>query len=111
MRKAFLGALIALALSVPSAPGADLDDPESCFAMNPAQPKCSFTITSESVSGTVTGAVGQGAWKVLVKRGKQKLYIAPSSTEPEPVAFQYKVGDKVTATTTSAGSWVLAGHD
>ena len=88
------------------------DDPESCQAVNPAQPKCTFTVTTVSTSNTVTGAVGQGDWIVVVKRKKEgKLTITPSGTDPEPVAFQYMVGDKVTATAKSAGSWVIAGHD
>jgi hypothetical protein len=87
------------------------DDAESCQAINPAQPKCTFTVTSESTSGTVTGAVGQGDWVVVVKRGKQKLKFMPTSTDPEPVSFDYEVGDKVTATVKSAGGWVVAGHD
>ncbi len=111
MLKAFVGALIAVALSASSAPGGVPDEPESCLALDPAQPKCTFTITTASTSQTVTGAVGAGTWKVLVKRGKQKLTIAPAGTEPEPVAFRYEIGDKVTAMATGAGSWVLAGHD
>ncbi len=111
MQKAFLVAILGLALAAPSAPAVDLKDPESCLALDPAQPKCTFTITTASTSQTVTGAVGAGTWKVLVKRGKQKLTIAPAGTEPEPVAFRYEIGDKVTATATGAGSWVLAGHD
>jgi hypothetical protein len=87
------------------------DESESCQAINPIQPTCTFTITSESTSGTVTGAVGQGDWIVVVKRKKAKMTIAPSSTEPEPVSFAYQVGDKVTATVKSAGGWVVAGHD
>lgn len=87
------------------------DDPESCQAINPVQPKCTFTVTSVSTSGTVTGAVGQGDWVVVVKRKKQKMKIVPAGTEPEPVAFAYMVGDKVTATVKSAGGWVIAGHD
>lgn len=87
------------------------DDPESCQAYNPGQPKCKFTVTSVSTSGTVTGAVGMGDWVVVVKRGKVKMKFGPSSTDPEPVAFQYEVGDKVTATVKSAPGWVIAGHD
>lgn len=86
-------------------------DPESCQAVNPVQPKCTFTVTSMSTSGTVTGAVGQGDWIVVVKRKKLKMTIKPSSAEPEPVGFTYMVGDKVTATAKSAGAWVIAGHD
>jgi hypothetical protein len=79
--------------------------------MNPAQPKCSFTVTSTSSSGVITGAVGAGDWIVIVKRGKKKLSIKPAGPEPEPVSFSYVEGDKVTATVKSAGGWVLAGHD
>jgi hypothetical protein len=114
MHKAILGTFLSLALVAPVAAVAaapDVREPESCLAMNPAQPKCTFEITSESTSQTVTGAVGAGTWKVIVKRGKQKLKIQPMAAEPEPVAFQYEIGDKVTAITTGAGSWVLAGHD
>ena len=87
------------------------DDPESCQAVNPGQPQCTFTVTTMSTSGVVTGAVGQGDWIVVVKRKKVKLTITPSSTSPEPVSFQYMIGDKVTATVNSPGGWVIAGHD
>ena len=86
-------------------------DPESCQAINPAQPKCTFTVTTLSTSNTVMGAVGQGDWIVVVKRKKAKLKFGPAGTDPEPVSFQYMVGDKVTATALSAGAWVIAGHD
>jgi hypothetical protein len=62
-------------------------------------------------SDTITGAVGRGDWIVVVKRKEAKLTIEPSSTEPEPIAFQYEGGDKVTATVSSPGGWVIAGHD
>lgn len=87
------------------------DEPESCQAFTPSQPKCTFTVTSVSTSGTVTGAVGMGDWVVVVKRGKVKMKFGPSSTEPEPVSFQYEVGDKVTATVKGTPGWVVAGHD
>lgn len=112
MRKTLVAIAVAAALTAPaSSPASVGDDPESCLAMNPAQPQCTFTITSASTSGVVTGAVGAGDWTVVVKRGRQKLRIEPSSTEPEPVQFEYEVGDKVKATVASAGGWVLAGHD
>ncbi|MGH2757899.1 MAG: hypothetical protein ACRDI3_08935 [Actinomycetota bacterium] len=112
MRRTILGAVVSVALMAPAAPAFELqDEPESCLAVNPAQPKCSFEITSESTSQTVTGAVGAGTWKVIVKRGKKKMVIQPAGPEPEPVAFAYEVGDKVTAITTGPGTWVLAGHD
>lgn len=117
MRTPLLGTLTAVALlgsvlgAAELASGAESKEPESCLALNPVQPRCTFTITTESTSQTVTGAVGAGTWKVIVKRGKQKSVIAPSSTQPEPIAFNYEIGDKVTATTSGAGSWVLAGHD
>lgn len=111
MYKAILGALVSVALMAPAAPALELRDPESCLALDPAQPKCTFTVTSESTSQTITGAVGAGTWKVIVKRGKQKLKIEPEGSEPEPVAFAYEVGDKVTAKASGPGSWVLAGHD
>ena len=106
---------IAIALSMglitSGASALERDEPESCQAINPVQPKCTFTITTESTSGTVTGAVGQGDWIVVVKRGKVKMKFFPTSTEPEPVSFDYEIGDKVTATVKSAGGWVVAGHD
>ena len=113
MRKAIVAAIAAgaLMIAVPSSAVGMKDEPESCQAMNPAQPTCTITITSTSSSGTVTGAVGQGDWIVVVKRGKAKLTFGPSSTEPEPVSFAYQVGDKVKATVKSAGGWVVAGHD
>lgn len=106
---------IAIALSVglisSGASALERDEPESCQAINPVQPICTFTVTSVSNSGTVTGAVGQGDWFVVVKRGKLKMKFAPTSAEPEPVSFDYEIGDKVTATVKSAGGWVVAGHD
>jgi len=112
MRKTLVAVATAAALLAPaSSPAAVTDDPESCLAANPAQPQCTFTITTGSTSGVVTGAVGAGDWIVVVKRGRQKLTIEPASTEPEPVQFEYQVGDKVKATVKSAGGWVLAGHD
>jgi hypothetical protein len=114
MRRALTGTVVAIALLAPTTAGSasvTQDDPESCWAMNPAQPKCSFTVTSTSTSGAITGAVGAGDWIVIVKRGKKKLSIKPSGPEPEPIAFAYQEGDKVKATAKSAGAWVLAGHD
>ena len=112
MRKALVGIVTAGALLVPSAAPAlqtTVREPESCFAVNPGQPTCSFTVTSTSSSGTVTGAVGPGDWVVVVKRGKQKIVIKPTS--PEPVAYPFQEGDKVTATVNAAGGFVLVGHD
>jgi hypothetical protein len=113
MRKAIVVAMAAASLlaAVPSSAVEVQREPESCWAVNPAQPKCTFTVTSDSSSGTVTGAVGAGEWIVVVKRGKAKLTFGPAGTEPGPVSFTYQVGDKVTATVKSAGGWVLAGHD
>ncbi|MEA2434861.1 MAG: hypothetical protein QOG54_2318 [Actinomycetota bacterium] len=109
--KTSIAVLLSVGLLTSGASALELDSSESCQAINPAQPKCTLTITSESTSGTVTGAVGQGDWIVVVKRGKEKLTIKPTSTDPEPVSFDYVVGDKVTATVKSAGGWVVAGHD
>lgn len=112
MRKTLVVATVIGALLAPAtSPARGADDPESCLAVNPAQSECKFTITTASTSGVVTGAVGAGDWIVIVKRGRQKLTIEPSSTEPEPVAFTYEIGDKVKAVVKSAGGWVLAGHD
>jgi hypothetical protein len=112
MRKALVSATVIGALLVPGAsPAFEADEPESCLALNPAQPECTFTITTASTSDVVTGAVGAGDWIVVVKRGRQKLTFGPSSTEPEPVQFAYQIGDKVKAVVKSAGGWVLAGHD
>ena len=114
MLKAFrlsIAVVITGALIASGASAVERDDPESCQAINPAQPVCTFTVTSVSTSGTVTGAVGQGDWLVVVKRGKVKMKFGPSTSEPEPVSFNYMVGDKVTATVKSAGGWVIAGHD
>ena len=109
--KVSMAVAISTAVLASGASAVERDDPESCQAINPAQPTCTFTVTSMSTSDTVTGAVGQGDWVVVVKRKKVKLTIEPSGTEPEPVSFQYMVGDKVTATVKSAGGWVIAGHD
>ena len=109
--KISMAVAISTAVLASGASAVERDDPESCQAINPAQPTCTFTVTSMPTSDTVTGAVGQGDWVVVVKRKKQKLTIEPAGTEPEPVQFQYMVGDKVTATVNSAGGWVIAGHD
>ena len=109
--KILVAAAISTGLIASGASGVERDDPESCQAVNPVQPKCSFTVTSVSTSGTITGAVGQGDWIVVVKRKKEKFTIQPSGPEPEPIAFEYMIGDKVTATVNSAGGWVIAGHD
>ena len=114
MRRAIVGSIVAAALMSPiAAPAgaAQRFEGEACEAVNPGQPKCTVTITSASTSGQVTGAVGAGEWSVVVKRGKKKIKFGPSGTEPEPVSFTYQIGDKVTATVTSAGGWVVAGHD
>lgn len=109
--KLSIAVAISSALIASGASAVEHDDPESCQAINPAQPTCTFTVTSMSTSGTVTGAVGQGDWVIVVKRKKVKMKFGPAGTDPEPVSFQYMVGDKVTATVTSAGGWVVAGHD
>jgi hypothetical protein len=109
--KLLLATAISMGLIASGASAFERDEPESCQAINPIQPKCTLTITSGSTSGTVTGAVGAGEWSVVVKRGKTKMKFGPTSTEPEPVSFSYEVGDKVTATVKSAGGWVVAGHD
>jgi hypothetical protein len=104
-------AIASLAVAAPSSAVGMQRAPESCLAANPAQSTCTFTVTSASSSGTVTGAVGSGDWVVVVKRGKAKLTFKPPGAEPNPVSFTYQPGDKVTATVKSAGGWVLAGHD
>jgi hypothetical protein len=109
--KISIAAVVMLGLVTSGAAALGRDEPESCQAINPAQPTCTFTVTSDSSSGTVTGAVGQGDWLVVVKRGRVKMTFGPTSTDPEPVSFKYLVGDKVTATVKSAGGWVVAGHD
>jgi hypothetical protein len=109
--KLSIAVVISSGLIASGASALERDDPESCQAINPIEPKCTFTVTSVSTSGTVTGAVGQGDWIVIVKRKKVKFRIVPASTDPEPVAFEYMVGDKVKATVKSAGGWVVAGHD
>jgi hypothetical protein len=109
--KISIAVAISTGLLASGASAVERDDPESCQAVNPYQPTCSFTVTSMSTSGTITGAVGQGDWIVVVKRKKARFTIKPSGTEPEPIAFQYMVGDKVTATVNSSAGWVIAGHD
>ena len=110
MRKSIIAVVAGAALLIPAvAPATEVREPESCFAAYGAMPSCSFTVTSESSSGTVTGAVGPGTWVVVVKRGKKKITIK-SPAEPGPVAFPFEVDDKVSATVTGPG-WVLVGHD
>jgi hypothetical protein len=110
MGKAILLALSMILLTTSPGSGAQVAE-EGCQAVNPAQPKCSFTVTMDSTSGVVTGAVGQGEWTVLVKRGKEKIRFGPSGSDPEPVSFDYAIGDKVTVVVKNAGGWVVAGHD
>lgn len=112
MRMKLAAATVLATLLAPATSSAvAADEPESCLAVNPAQSECRFTITTASTSEVVTGAVGAGDWTVIVKRGRQKLTFGPSSTEAEPVQFDYEIADKVKAVVHSAGGWVLAGHD
>ncbi len=112
MRKILVAVVVLGTVAAPAAaPASVADDPESCLAVDPAQPECRFTVTTASTSDVVTGAVGAGEWIVVVKRGRQKITFGPASTEPEPVQFAYEIGDKVRAVVKSAGGWVLAGHD
>ena len=107
MRKLAIGmAVIGLVLG-PTTAGAGPND--SCTAVNPAQPQCTFTVT-ETATTPVTGAAGRGDWVVIVKRGKVKTAIkSPSSGEPTAISYTLVAGDKVTAKALSAGSAVIAG--
>jgi hypothetical protein len=119
MKRAIVAASTALLLATPAAVNAtsvavNVDrEPEGCQAMNPVQPKCTFTSTQD-MEGPVAGAVGYGTWKVIVKRGKKvAAKITPASSYGEPYAeeFLFEKGDKVTVIAISPGSAVTAGGD
>lgn len=82
---------------------------DSCLAVNPAQPQCSFTVT-ENATTPVSGAVGRGDWVVIIKRGKVKTTLhSPSGGDPTAESFAFIAGDNVTAKALSPGSGVLTG--
>jgi hypothetical protein len=103
-------ATLVLAATVSTASATD-DVVEGCEAMNPAVPTCTFTVT-EPIDSPVSGVAGQGTWVVKVKRGKQKIKLtSPAGGAPTAVAFEYQVGDKVTATAVSPGASLVAGGE
>jgi hypothetical protein len=102
---------VALVVGLVPASAAEDDQPEGCLAINPVQPKCTFTAT-ENTAGPVSGAAGTGDWVVKIKRGKKSFSLRSTSVygEPSSVEFLYKKGDKVTAVA-SSGGMVVAGGD
>lgn len=118
MKKLMVAAVSAALLALPTTGGSaavvTVDrEPEGCQAINPIQPKCTFTVT-ESMEGPIAGAAGYGTWVVKVKRGKKKVAtIKPPGGYGEPYAeeYLYKKGDKVTVIAVSSGSGVTAGGD
>ena len=112
MRKALaalVSGVLVLALQVTALGSARLE-PEGCQAMNPAQPTCSYTVT-HTTDSPVTGFAGVGNWEAKIKRGKKTTTVkSPGTGEPTAVTFEFEVGDKVSVTTLSPGSSVIAGH-
>ncbi|MCA1705333.1 MAG: hypothetical protein LC808_19575 [Actinobacteria bacterium] len=108
MRRIIIGVVTASLLTL-SLGQATASPPEACLAANPGQPKCTFKITSDSNAQTPTGSEGYGSWQVIVKRGAKK-YVMKSAASVNGYAFTFKVGDVVTATAKTPGSWVLVGH-
>ena len=82
---------------------------EGCAAANPAQPTCTFTVTSDTEQQG--GAVGTGTWQVIIKRGKKtyKLDSATTYGEPSEASYSYETGDKVTVKALTPGAVVVAG--
>ena len=115
MRKAIITTVLTTVLLAPaSAPAVELrDEPELCFAQNPVQPSCTFTVKSAPTVGAASGVTGAGDWKLVIKRGKKKVKInsCPVGSCVGGPSFPYQKGDVVTATALTPGSWVLAGHD
>jgi len=109
MRRLLVGAAVAGLVMAPSAVGAQAGLNDYCLAVNPVQPKCTFTV-QDTATTPVTGAVGRGDWVVIVKRGKVKTALnSPSGGEPTAIEYPLVAGDKVTAKALSPGSGVLAG--
>jgi hypothetical protein len=109
MRKFIAGMAAVGIVLVPVSEGLARGPQDSCMAFNPAQPKCSFTV-SENASTPVSGAVGRGDWVVTVKRGKTKFLLkSPSGGDPTATSFAFQKGDKVTAKAITPGSGVLTG--
>lgn len=113
MRKALAATLtgaLVLALQVGAVGSTPIDEPEGCQAFNPGQPTCSYTVTHTTES-PVTGFAAVGKWEAKIKRGKKTIKVSgPAAGEPTAVTFEFEVGDKVSVTTLSPGSGVIAGH-
>ena len=114
MRKIVVASLM-VALVVPVPSGAALsvtgaDEPESCQAYNPGQPKCTYTVT-HSTDSPVTGVAGVGTWVVKIKRGKKTITVkSPYTGEPTAMEIQFRPKDKVTAVAATPGSALVVGH-
>lgn len=113
MRKvlaALLAGALVLALQVGAVGSTSITEPEGCQAVNPAQPTCSYTVTHTTES-PVTGFAGVGNWAAKIKRGKKTTTVrSPATGEPTGITFEFEEGDKVSVTTLSPGSSVIAGH-
>ena len=101
----------ALALAAPAqGDGIAAREPEGCQVLNPAQPKCSFTVTHEGTS-PVSGIFGWGEWVVKIKVGKKtEVYESPATGEPSVVEMTIPEGAKVTMEALSPGSGGTTGH-
>jgi hypothetical protein len=113
MRKIAVASLMAaLVVPAPSAalPVTGADEPESCQAYNPGQPKCSYTVT-HSTDSPITGVAGVGSWVVKIKRGKKTITVkSPYTGEPTAMEIQFRPKDKVTAIAVNPGSALVVGH-
>ena len=113
MRKALaisLAGALVLALQVAAVGSTPIDEPEGCQAVNPGQPTCSWTVTHTTES-PVTGFASVGKWEAKIKRGKKTIKVeGPAAGEPAATTYEFEVGDKVTVTTLSPGTVVIAGH-
>jgi hypothetical protein len=115
MRKIVVAALM-VSLVLPASSGAAFspasgaDEPESCQAYNPGQPKCTYTVT-HSTDSPVTGVAGVGTWIVKIKRGKKTITVkSPYTGEPTAIEIQFRPKDKVTAVAATPGSALVVGH-
>ncbi len=90
--------------------GTGADEPESCHAYNPGQPKCTYKV-SHSTDSPVTGVAGVGTWVVKIKRGKKTISVkSPYTGEPTAMEIQFRPKDKVTAIAVNPGSALVVGH-
>lgn len=79
---------------VPTASVGAHDGREGCQAMDPLQPKCSYTVTHTSET-PITGVGGIGDWVVEIERGRKTIRIeSPANGQLWMLEIAFKVGDK-----------------